>query len=90
MPQCCTFAPENRCRISPALTLGLITGASVMGAVFARASATTGIGAALPEAVAAGMQVTFGVAAGLIVAALVIAVGGRALAARPALAGAPS
>ena len=21
MPQCCTFAPENRCRISPALTL---------------------------------------------------------------------
>ena len=87
-------SPDQRGVISGMLSLsrnlGLITGASVMGAVFARASATTDIGAALPEAVAAGMQVTFGVAAGLIVAALVIAVGGRALAARPAPAGAPS
>jgi len=78
-------SPDQRGVISGMLSLsrnlGLITGASVMGAVFARASATTDIGAALPEAVAAGMQVTFGVAAGLIVAALVIAVGGRALAA---------
>ena len=43
--------------------LGLITGASVMGAVFALASATTDITTARPDAVAAGMRVTFAVAA---------------------------
>lgn len=61
--------------------LGLITGASVMGAVFAFASATTDITTARPEAVASGMRITFAVAAILIVASLVIAVGNRALAA---------
>ena len=55
--------------------LGLITGASVMGAVFALASATTDITTARPEAVATGMRITFAVAAMLIVAALAIAVG---------------
>ncbi|NJM11562.1 MAG: MFS transporter [Synechococcaceae cyanobacterium SM1_2_3] len=55
--------------------LGLITGASVMGAVFALASAATDITAARPEAVATGMRVTFAVAAILIVVALAIAVG---------------
>jgi EmrB/QacA subfamily drug resistance transporter len=55
--------------------LGLITGASVMGAVFALASATVDITMARPEAVAAGMRITFAVAAVLIVVALVIAVG---------------
>jgi EmrB/QacA subfamily drug resistance transporter len=55
--------------------LGLITGASVMGAVFALASATTDIAAARPEAVATGMRVTFAVAAVLIVVALAAAAG---------------
>ena len=55
--------------------LGLITGASVMGAVFALASATTDITTARPEAVATGMRITFAVAAILIVVALTIAVG---------------
>jgi MFS family permease len=59
--------------------LGVITGASVMGAVFAHASATTDVAAARPEAVAAGMRITFSVAAMLIVVALAIAVGARAL-----------
>jgi hypothetical protein len=49
--------------------LGLITGASVMGAVFALASATSDITTARPEAVATGMRITFAVAATLIVVA---------------------
>jgi hypothetical protein len=55
--------------------LGLITGASLMGAVFALASATIDITTADPEAVAGGMRITFALAAALIVAALAIAVG---------------
>ena len=62
--------------------LGLITGASAMGAVFALASRTIDITTARPEAVASGMRITFAVAATLIVFALAIAVAGRALAAR--------
>ncbi|WP_405808992.1 MFS transporter [Streptomyces sp. NBC_00210] len=62
--------------------LGLVTGASVMGAVFALASATTDVTTAHPEAVATGMRITFAVAAMLIVVALTIAVGSRALARR--------
>ncbi len=57
--------------------LGLITGASVMGTVFALASATTDITNASPEAVATGMRTTFAVAATLIVVALAIAAGSR-------------
>jgi EmrB/QacA subfamily drug resistance transporter len=57
--------------------LGLITGASVMGAVFALASATTDITTAPPAAVATGFRITFAVAAFLIVVALAIAVGTR-------------
>lgn len=57
--------------------LGLITGASVMGAVFTLASATTDITSAHPEAVASGMRTTFGVAAALIAAALAITIGPR-------------
>jgi EmrB/QacA subfamily drug resistance transporter len=53
--------------------LGLITGASVMGAVFALASRASDITAAPPTAVAIGMRITFAVAAGLIAIALVIA-----------------
>ena len=62
--------------------LGLITGASLMGAVFALASAATDITTASPEAVATGMQITFAIAGVLIVMALAIAVGSRALATR--------
>jgi MFS family permease len=56
--------------------LGLITGASAMAAVFAAAAATADVSRAHPEAVAAGMQTTFAVAAMLVVAALAIAAGG--------------
>jgi MFS family permease len=72
-----TSRPEQRGVISGLLNLsrnlGLITGASVMGAVFALGSATTISMAAHPEAVAAGMRLTFAVAAVLIVVALAIA-----------------
>lgn len=50
--------------------LGLVTGASAMGAVFGIATGTKDIASAPPEAVAFGMQITFAVAAGLMVAAL--------------------
>jgi MFS family permease len=83
--------PDQRGVISGMLNLsrnlGLITGASVMGAVFTLASATTDITAAHPESVAAGMRITFAVAAMLIVMALAIAVGSRGLADRPSLPG---
>jgi MFS family permease len=62
--------------------LGLITGASVMGAVFALGSATTNIMTARPEAVAAGMRITFAIAAVLIVVALIIASVSHALSRR--------
>jgi EmrB/QacA subfamily drug resistance transporter len=61
--------------LSLSRNLGLITGASVMGAVFAYASAAADIMATRPEAVATGMRITFAVAAMLIVVALAIAVG---------------
>jgi EmrB/QacA subfamily drug resistance transporter len=83
--------PDQRGVISGMLNLsrnlGLITGASVMGAVFALGSATIDITTARPEAVATGMRITFALAAILIVLALAIAVGSRALAARPSLPG---
>lgn len=66
--------------LSLSRNLGLITGASVMGAVFALASASSDIGTAHPEAVASGMQTTFRVAATLVVVALAMALGaGRRL-----------
>jgi len=68
--------------------LGLITGASVMGIVFALGSATTNIMTARPEAVAAGMRITFAVAAALMVLGLAIAVGTRTLSRRTATRGA--
>ncbi len=78
--------PDQRGVISGLLTLtrnlGLITGASAMGAVFAFASATTDITTAHPDAVGSSMRVTFAVAAILIGAALVIAIGSRAIATR--------
>jgi hypothetical protein len=54
-------------------SLGLITGASVMGAVFSLAAGTSDIKTALPDSVASAMRVTFLVAASLILAALAIA-----------------
>jgi EmrB/QacA subfamily drug resistance transporter len=57
--------------------LGLVTGASLMGAVFALASAAVDIATAPREAVATGMRITFAVAAILIVVALAMAVGAR-------------
>jgi EmrB/QacA subfamily drug resistance transporter len=74
-------SPDQRGVVSGMLNLsrnlGLITGASVMGAVFAFASATTDVTAARPEAVAAGMRITFAVASALIVVALAIVAGAR-------------
>jgi EmrB/QacA subfamily drug resistance transporter len=78
--------PDQRGVISGLLNLsrnlGLITGASVMGAVFALTSATIDITTAPPEAVTTGMRITFAVATILIVVALASAVGSRALATR--------
>jgi len=71
--------PDQRGAISGMLSLsrnlGLITGASVMGAVFALAAATNDITTARPEDVTSGMRITFAVAEILIVVALAIAVG---------------
>jgi EmrB/QacA subfamily drug resistance transporter len=81
--------PDQRGVISGVLNLsrnlGLISGASVMGAVFALAAATTDIATAGPEAVATGLRATFAVAATLIAVALAFAFGSRALAIRRAL-----
>ena len=75
--------PDQRGVISGMLSLsrnlGLITGASAMGAVFALGSATTDITTAHPEAVATGMRITFAVAGALIAAALAIAFVSHAL-----------
>jgi MFS family permease len=57
--------------------LGLITGASVMGTVFAIGAGTARLSSAAPDAVATGMHVTFGVATILIAVALAIAAGSR-------------
>ena len=59
--------------LSLSRNLGLITGAAVMGALFAFATGTSDIADATPGAVAAGMGFTFAVAAGLTVVALAIA-----------------
>jgi MFS family permease len=79
--------PDRRGVVSGLLNLsrnlGLITGASAMGAVFAVASGTIDMTTASPQAVATGMRITFAVAAALIVVALAIAAGSRALVTRP-------
>ncbi len=80
------IGPDQRGVISGMLNLsrnlGRITGASVMGAVFALASTASDIMTARPETVATGMRLTFAVATILVVVALVIAVGSRTLATR--------
>lgn len=59
--------------------LGLITGASVLGAVFAMATATVDLSSAQPNVIASGLRLTFTVALGLMGIACLVAVGGRAL-----------
>jgi EmrB/QacA subfamily drug resistance transporter len=69
-------AEERRGVVSGMLNLsrnlGLITGTSALGAVFAVASGASDITLADPQAVAAGMRVTFAVAAVMMVLGLVI------------------
>jgi MFS family permease len=71
-----TVTPQQRGVMSGLLglsrNLGLITGASLMGAVFASATASGNILQAPADAIVTGMRVTFAVAAALIVLALVI------------------
>ncbi|MDT3250526.1 MFS transporter [Serratia sp. root2] len=75
--------PERRGLISGMINLsrnlGLITGASAMGALFMFASNTTDINGANAVAVTVGMRFTYGAAALLALAALGIALGGRGL-----------
>ena len=78
-------SPDQRGVISGILNLsrnlGLITGASAMGAVVAFASGMPDIATASPEAVARGMHITFAVAASLIFLAIICARGRRRTAA---------
>ncbi len=73
---------EQRGVISGLLNLsrniGLITGASAMGAVFTLASRAVDIAKATSEDTARGMHVTFGVATLIILATLALSEGGRA------------
>jgi len=62
--------------------LGLITGASAMGALFAAASGAGDIAAASHGAVGTGMSITFGVAWGLAIVAFVISISSQAMASR--------
>ncbi|MED5619833.1 MFS transporter [Ideonella sp. BN130291] len=75
-------AAEQRGVFSGLLTLarnlGLVTGASVMGTLFALAAGTADVATAQAGAVALGVRVTFGVAAALLVLALAIARAGAA------------
>ncbi len=58
--------------------LGFVTGASVMGAVFALAASASDITTAGAVAVATGTRITFAVAAGLIALAIAVSASGRA------------
>lgn len=82
------LGPSRRGVVSGMLTLsrnlGLVTGASVMGAVFAAAAGHGDLTLAPPEDVATGMRATFALAAGLIAVALGVAFAGRARATRAA------
>jgi MFS family permease len=73
--------PDERGTVSGMLNLsrnlGLITGAAVMGAVFALASGTSDITTARPDALASGMRITFAVAASLLAGSIAIGLGAR-------------
>ncbi|MDT2021827.1 MFS transporter [Methylocella sp. CPCC 101449] len=74
--------PDQRGVVSGMLSLsrnlGLVTGASVMGAIFAFASSGLGRLASGPAAAATGLGATFAVAAVLMLAALILAAIGQA------------
>jgi EmrB/QacA subfamily drug resistance transporter len=74
--------PDQRGVVSGLLNLsrnlGLVTGASVMGAVFSLGAGSADIMTAPAQAVAAGMRITFAVATLLIVAALALAASRKA------------
>lgn len=78
-------APDRRGVVSAMLNLsrnlGLVTGASLMGAVFAFGAGNVEVASAGADAVRGGMHVTFALAAGLIAVALAIS-GAGVLAAR--------
>jgi MFS family permease len=75
--------PDQRGVISGLLNLsrnlGLVTGASVMGAVFSLAAGTVEFTIARPEAVAAGMRAALAVATALISVALAVKLVGHAI-----------
>jgi MFS family permease len=77
-----TIGPRDRGAIAGMLGLGrnvgLIAGASAMGQVFAWAVGTGDAAAADPDAVAAGVRITFRVSAALIVTAMAIVASARA------------
>lgn len=79
--------PEQRGVTSGMLNLsrnlGGISGASVMGAVFAFASATSDVATATADAVAFGLHVTFAIAGVMMLVALAVAVAGAVAARRP-------
>ena len=64
--------------------LGLVTGASAMGAIFAAGSGATDIATAPGQAVATGMAVTFAVASILILIGIGLVVAGSMFAGRKA------
>jgi MFS family permease len=73
-----TYAPRAESGVMSGLmnlsrNLGLICGASIMGAIFAAASGATDISTATPQAIAAGMRASFMVAALLVASALAVA-----------------
>ena len=68
--------------LSLSRNLGLITGASLMGVVFAHGAGTADLSAAGAQALAAGLRDAFGLAALLVAVALIVAAGSRALALR--------
>jgi MFS family permease len=75
-----TYAPRAESGVMSGLlnlsrNLGLIFGASTMGAVFVAASGGADVSTATPEAIAAGMQTSFMVAALLVAAAFMATAG---------------
>lgn len=73
--------PESRGLVSGMLNLsrnlGLVSGASVMGAAFAYGSSAPDIALARPQAIEAGMRFTFGIAAVLVAGALFLVIAVR-------------
>ena len=78
------LSPDQRGVISGLLNLsrnlGLITGTSVMGAVFSLATGTPGMQTAHAASVAGGMRATFAVAGILVITAIAVATGSRGFA----------